>query len=130
MGSDAEMGNADGGAQGLLARGLSKSFDRRPVLHGVDLALARGRIGIVKGPNGAGKTTLLRIFATVVGPDAGEAWLDGVDVLENPARVRERIGVAFVNERSLYWRLTGLENLRLFARTRGVGRRAAERQIR
>jgi ABC-2 type transport system ATP-binding protein len=43
--------------------------------------------------------------------------------------VRERVGVAFVNERSLYWRLTGRENLRLFARTRGLSSGAARTQV-
>ncbi len=85
---------------------------------------------VVEGANGAGKTTLLRIFATVVRPDSGEARVDGFDVARDGARVRERIGVAFVNERSLFWRLSGRENLVLFARTRGVPRADVERQVR
>jgi ABC-type multidrug transport system ATPase subunit len=99
------------------------------VLRDVALTVAPGRVAIVKGRNGVGKTTLLRIFATVVRPDGGDAWVDGHSVLDAAARVRERIGVAFVSERTLFWRLSGLENLRLFARTRGVARRPAEAQI-
>jgi ABC-type multidrug transport system ATPase subunit len=117
------------GQAGVVARGLDKAFDGRPVLRDVALTVAPGRVAIVKGRNGVGKTTLLRIFATVVRPDAGDAWVDGHSVLDAAARVRERIGVAFVSERSLFWRLSGVENLRLFARTRGVARRPAEAQI-
>jgi ABC-type multidrug transport system ATPase subunit len=114
---------------GLRARGLRRSFGERTVLAGVDLEVPPGTLAVVEGPNGAGKTTLLRIFATVLRPHAGEATVDGHDVIRSGARARERIGVAFVNERSLYWRLTGRENLRLFARTRGLSRRAAGAQV-
>ncbi len=88
-----------------------------------------GTLAVLEGVNGAGKTTMLRIFATLLRPDDGEASVDGCDVVRDGARVRERIGVAFVNERSLYWRLSGRENLRLFARTRGLSRRAARAQV-
>lgn len=84
---------------------------------------------MMEGPNGAGKTTMLRVFATLVRPSGGEAMVDGYDVVRSGARVRERIGAAFVNERSLYWRLSGRENMRLFARTRGLGRSAARAQV-
>jgi ABC-type multidrug transport system ATPase subunit len=106
-----------------------RSFAGRGVLAGVDLDVAAGSLTVVEGANGAGKTTLLRVFATVVRPDGGEARVDGFDVARSGARVRERIGVAFVNERSLFWRLSGRENLQLFARTRGVPRPLVERQV-
>lgn len=88
-----------------------------------------GTLAVLEGPNGAGKTTMLRIFATLVRPDGGEARVDGYDVVAGGARVRERIGAAFVNERSLYWRLSGRENLMLFARTRGLRKREARAQV-
>jgi ABC-type multidrug transport system ATPase subunit len=116
-------------SSGLVARGLGKAFGGRAVLREIDLHVAPGRIAVVKGPNGVGKTTLLRIFATVVRPDAGDAWVDGFSVRDAGARVRERIGVAFVNERSLFWRLSGHENLRLFGRTRGGRRAAVDAQV-
>jgi ABC-2 type transport system ATP-binding protein len=64
-----------------------------------------------------------------VRPDGGGARVAGYDVAREGARVRERIGVAFVNERSLFWRLSGRENLQLFARTRGVARALVARQV-
>jgi ABC-type multidrug transport system ATPase subunit len=106
-----------------------RSFAGRTILAGVDLEVPPGVLAALEGHNGAGKTTLLRIFATLVRPDGGRATVDGYDVVRGGARVRERIGAAFVNERSLYWRLTGRENLRLFARTRGLSKRAATRQV-
>ena len=55
----------------LEARGLAKSFDGRPVLRGVDLALGPGaRLGVL-GANGSGKTTLLALLAGTLAPDGG-----------------------------------------------------------
>lgn len=106
-----------------------RSFAGRTVLTGADLEVPPGTLAVLEGPNGAGKTTMLRIFATLVRPDGGEARVDGYDVVADGARVRERIGAAFVNERSLYWRLSGRENLMLFARTRGLRKREARVQV-
>ncbi len=92
----------------------------------MDLEAAAGSVTIAAGDNGAGKTTLLRILATSLTPDAGEASVDGLDVVRQGAQVRERIGVALVNERSLFWRLSARRNLDLFAAH--SGRAAWERR--
>jgi ATP-binding cassette subfamily F protein uup len=56
----------------LVARGLTKSFDGRPVIAGVDIVITPGtRVGLI-GPNGSGKTTLLDMLAGTVAPDAGD----------------------------------------------------------
>jgi zinc transport system ATP-binding protein len=55
----------------LSCRGLSKSFDGRQVLAGVDLDVAAGEIVTLIGPNGAGKTVLLRLALGLEQPDAG-----------------------------------------------------------
>jgi len=108
---------------------LTRRFGERTILDTAEIEVAPGVMAVLEGPNGAGKTTLLRIFATVVRPDRGNASVDGYDVVKEGAHVRQRIGAAFVNERSLYWRLTGRENLRLFARTRGLSSHDARLQV-
>ena len=56
----------------LVARGLAKSYDGRPIFGGVDLLIRPGsRLGVL-GPNGSGKTTLLSVLAGELEPDAGE----------------------------------------------------------
>jgi len=117
------------GPRGLLATSVTRSFRGRRVLDNVDLACAAGEVAVVSGENGAGKTTLLRIFATVLYPDSGTATVDGYDVVQDGSEVRARIGVALVNERSLFWRLSGRDNLRLFAATARVPRRLRDKQI-
>lgn len=115
--------------RGLRAEGLCKQFPGQVVLESADLDVPQGCLAVLKGRNGVGKTTLLRIFATVLRPDAGEAWVDGATVTTDGARVRDSIGVAFVNERSLYWRMSVWHNLRFFARTGHVPRREEASRI-
>jgi ABC-2 type transport system ATP-binding protein len=110
------------GADGLVARSLTRSFGERCVLDQIELACPAGSVAVISGDNGAGKTTLLRVFATLLTPDSGNASVDGYDVVRDGGQVRARVGVALVNERSLFWRLNGRDNLRLFAATSGVRR--------
>ena len=97
---------------------VREPFRRETVtaLRDTSIRVAAGSCHGILGPNGAGKTTLFRILATVVDPDAGEARVLGHDVGREGAAVRAAVGHVIPNERSLYWRLSGLENLRLFGR--------------
>jgi ABC-2 type transport system ATP-binding protein len=100
--------------------GLTKSYGDHQVLRGVDFDVRRGSIFALLGSNGAGKTTLVRILATLLRADGGTATVDGFDVAEQPARVRESISLtgqfAAVDEV-----LTGRENLVLIGKLRHVG---------
>jgi ABC-2 type transport system ATP-binding protein len=97
------------------AHGLVKRFGSTQALCGVDLTVERATVLGVLGPNGAGKTTAVRILTTLLEPDAGSAFIDGIDVVREPRRARARIGLtgqyAAVDER-----LTGYENLEHVAR--------------
>jgi ABC-2 type transport system ATP-binding protein len=92
-----------------------KSPERVHALRGVDLHVKTGEIFGLLGPNGAGKTTLLKILSCLVLPDAGRAELYGEDV-RHENRVKPRLGLVHSDERSFYWRLSGRDNLRFFAR--------------
>lgn len=104
-------------------RGVSKAFGGELALPPTDLEAAAGAVTLLTAGNGAGKTTMLRVIATLVTPDAGSVLVNGVDALTRGRSVRAQLGLALVNERSLFWRLTVLENLELFARVRGVPKR-------
>jgi ABC-2 type transport system ATP-binding protein len=116
-------------SEAVVARGLVKRFvtreggllwrGRRRVveaLRGVSFEVRRGEIFGLLGPNGAGKTTTIKILSTLLLPDAGEAWVNGYDVVREPGKVRESIGVSLYSDRGFYWKLTGRENLVYFAR--------------
>jgi ABC-2 type transport system ATP-binding protein len=107
---------------GIEAKGLSKSLRSRKILEDVDLTVPVGTIAAIEGDNGAGKTTLIRILATVVAVDRGSVRVNGFDVDRDRLNVRRSIGVSFANERSLYWRITGSQNLELFGQMAGLSK--------
>ena len=105
------------GRRTLLDR-LRRSPDQREPLvavDGIDLDVAAGEIFGVLGPNGAGKTTTMRMLATLLEPTGGEARVLGFDVRARAREVRRRMGTVLSGERSVYWKLTGRENLEYFA---------------
>src|SRR5690606_40234881 len=67
------------------------------------------------GPNGAGKTTPIRMLATLLEPSSGQAFICGHDVTASPTEARQRLGAVLAGDRSLYWKLSGRENLEFFA---------------
>jgi ABC-2 type transport system ATP-binding protein len=94
---------------------LRRKHVEHVALKGVDLAIEKGELFGLLGPNGAGKTTIVKIFTTLLLPTSGEAKILGLDSVRDPWSVRKRIGFVFGGERGLYWRLSGLDNLRYFA---------------
>ena len=113
----------------IRASGLAKQFGTTRALDGVDLAVPEGTVLGLLGPNGAGKTTAVRVFSTLVKPDAGQVEVAGIDVVKNPAGVRQRIGLsgqyAAVDEY-----LTGFENLDMVGRLYHLGRAASRNRAR
>jgi ABC-2 type transport system ATP-binding protein len=110
------------GREVLVAEGLRKSYGLRQALQGLSFALTGGRILGFLGPNGAGKTTSIRILTTIMEPDAGRFYVDGISH-NNPDQIRRRIGVlpeAF----GLPKQLTGIEYLSYFGQL--YGRRARD----
>lgn len=107
------------------ARGLVKTFGDNRAVDGVDLNVRAGTIYGVLGPNGAGKTTTIRMLATLLRSDAGSAQIFGHDVIKEPQIVRQLIGVtgqyASVDES-----LSATENLVIFSRLLGLGRKEAK----
>jgi iron complex transport system ATP-binding protein len=70
----------------LEARKLTVGYQGEPVLHEVDLAVARGQFVGIVGRNGCGKSTLVRALSRVLPPISGQALLDGLDVYQMGAR--------------------------------------------
>jgi len=111
----------------IFTEGLEKSYGSVRALCGVDLAAQRGSVLGLLGPNGAGKTTAVRILTTLLTPDAGRARVAGLDVVDDAAALRSRIGLAgqyaAVDEN-----LTGFENLDMVGRLYHLGRDESRRR--
>jgi len=81
----------------------------------VSFEIREGELFGLLGPNGAGKTTTVKMLTTLLIPTSGSASVKGFDVVNQADEVRRRIGFIFGGERGLYWRLSGIDNLRYFA---------------
>lgn len=79
----------------IEAKALSKRYDTVVALDGVDISVGTGQIYALLGPNGAGKTTTLSILTTLIQPSGGSATIGGHDILREPNKVRQMIGVTF-----------------------------------
>jgi ABC-2 type transport system ATP-binding protein len=95
-----------------------------PAVDALDLDVGRGELFGLLGPNGAGKTTTIGMLTTRVVPTAGSAFVDGIDVVAEPARAKERIGVV-TQTNTLDRSLDVRENLEFHARYFGIVGRAA-----
>jgi len=95
----------------------------------VDLRIHRGELFGLLGPNGAGKTTTIRMLCTLLEPTSGAARIMGADVVTASEEVRRQIGVVLMGERSIYWKLTGRENLHYFAALYHVPKAVAQQRI-
>ena len=80
----------------------------------VSLHIETGELFGLLGPNGAGKTTTVKVLATLLIPTSGKVTIQDLDVVKDADEVRKRIGFIFGGERGLYWRLSGIDNLRYF----------------
>ncbi len=81
----------------------------------ISFEIHAGELFGLLGPNGAGKTTTVKMLTTLLIPTSGSASVLGFDVVKHANEVRSRIGFIFGGERGLYWRLSGIDNLRYFA---------------
>jgi ABC-2 type transport system ATP-binding protein len=103
----------------LRIRGISKSYPNGVhALKDVSLTIPAGMFGLL-GPNGAGKSTLMRILATLQEPDAGDAHLGSLDVVNQKDEVRRTLGY-LPQEFGVYPKVTGEELLSHFAILRGI----------
>ncbi len=109
--------------------GVHKAFGGKPVLAGLDLAVARGEVLFVVGTSGVGKSVTIKHLVGLLRVDAGEIWLDGVRIDHLPERaygdIRRRVAMVFQSA-TLFDAMTLAENVALPLRKhRGLGATAA-----
>ena len=106
----------------LSAAGLTKIYDGRAVLDGLDFAFQRGKVHAVIGPNGSGKSTLLRLLSLLDPPTRGTVLFhEGEESVEAGISVRRRM--AFVFQRPSLFNTTALRNVEAGLAVRGRPKR-------
>lgn len=106
--------------------GLTRTYGKIRAVDGLSLTIREGEVFGLLGPNGAGKTTAIKMMTTLSRPDAGNCRICGFDVVREPRKIRERIGVV-PQENNLERELTARENLMIYSLLHRV--RDAERRI-
>jgi ABC-2 type transport system ATP-binding protein len=108
-------------ASTISARGLTRTFGSHIAVNGIDLELKRGEVLGFLGPNGAGKTTTMHMLTGNLAPSRGEISICGIDLLDEPAAAKARIGY-LPEVPPLYRELTVDEYLELAAKLHRVPR--------
>ena len=109
----------------IRTEGLSKTFDgdkRTGKVLAVDnlsLDIQQGEVFGFLGPNGAGKTTTVRMLSALIGPTAGRAWVNNLEVGKDDTAIRGSIGI-LTEQPGMYDRLSAEKNLTIYARLYGV----------
>jgi ABC-2 type transport system ATP-binding protein len=102
-------------ADAIVAEKLAYWYGDLVAVDHISFNVAEGEILGFLGPNGAGKTTTIKMLTGLMKPKAGRAILLGLDMANNVDKVQGEMGVCF-EETNLYEQMSGLENLRFFAR--------------
>jgi ABC-2 type transport system ATP-binding protein len=100
-------------------KNLTKKFNQLAAIDNISLEIDKGEIIGLIGPDGAGKTTFLRLLAGLLKPSSGAIIFKGIDVANNPQKIKEFIGY-MPQHFSLYGDLNVSENLKFFADLYGV----------
>ena len=96
----------------LEARNLIKKYKSRTVVNDVSVEVSQGEIVGLLGPNGAGKTTTFYMTVGLVTPNAGEIFLDNVNITKLPVYKRAQLGIGYLaQEASVFRKLTVEENI-------------------
>jgi lipopolysaccharide export system ATP-binding protein len=107
----------------LETKGLSKSYNGRRVVQGVDILVKRGEIVGLLGPNGAGKTTTFYMIVGIIPPNSGKITFDNYDITNLPIHGRSRFGIGYLSqEPSVFRKLTVAQNIKAILETLPIGR--------
>ena len=113
--------------EGGLFRKVSKKI---VAVDAIDFGVPKGEIFGLLGPNGAGKTTSVKMLCTLITPTSGDAYINNFSITKDQQKVRENLGVMLTGERTLYWKLTGEENLEYFSALYHMDSAYAKKRIR
>jgi len=103
----------------IQTHNLTKQYGNFKAVDNLNISVEPGEIFGLLGPNGAGKTTTVSMLCTILKPTSGTATINGYDLIKEPHKVRQSIGIVF-QDPSIDDRLTARENLIMHANLYGV----------
>jgi ABC-2 type transport system ATP-binding protein len=112
----------------IEVQGLTKKFGSFTAVDNVTFNVKDREIFGFLGPNGAGKSTTIRVLCTLARPTAGDAKVNGYDLLKESTKVRESIGLV-AEKMIMYEQLTAAENLRFFGNLYQMPKQKMEARI-
>lgn len=112
----------------IRTEGLTRTFGPITAVDNLNLTIDKGELFGLVGPDGAGKTTVLRLLTAILDPSGGNAWVEGLSVLDKGEEIKEHIG--YMSQRfGLYEDLTVMENITFYADLYGVPKKERPPQI-
>lgn len=108
--------------------GLTKRYGPLTAVRDLTLQIEPGTVYALLGPNGAGKTSALRCLATLLEPTSGTAWVDGIDVTDEPVRARARFAFLAASM-GHYERLSARESIEYFGRLHRLDERTLAERV-
>ena len=112
----------------LIIKNLSKTYPNGvKALNNVSIEIENGMFGLL-GPNGAGKSSLMRTLATLQEADSGSAYLDDIDILNQPEELRKVLGY-LPQEFGVYPRITAEQLLDHMAILKGITNSKERKQL-
>jgi len=112
----------------LKITNLNKTYPNGTrALNNVNLEISNGMFGLL-GPNGAGKSSLMRTLATLQEADGGSAFIDDVDILNDPKAVRQILGY-LPQEFGVYPRITAAQILDHLCILKGVTNKGERKEL-
>jgi len=112
-----------------IARSFKAGAAENRVLKNISFSLKAGQVLVITGKNGSGKTTLLKILAGLLLPDSGRILIKGLDAVKKQKEIKPFLGFMGSEERALYWKLTGRQNLEFFAALYNIDRKTTADRI-
>ena len=103
----------------VQVKNLSKQYGKTQAVDDLSFSFHGGQIFGFVGPNGAGKTTTIRVLATLLDPTQGDAFVNGISVVEHPEKARNHVGY-MPDSLPAHGDISVHEYLDFFARAYGV----------